>query len=102
MDEAFQLMKAPKGEGPLQQRDRAMWEVLYSTGIRVSELVGLDLAHVDLEGGSLRVMGKGKKERFVPLGSHAREASRNISRFAKRSPHRRKESPSSSTPAGHA
>ncbi len=74
VDEAFQLMKAPKGEGPLQRRDRAMWEVLYSTGIRVSELVGLDLVHVDLEGGSLRVMGKGKKERYVPLGSHAREA----------------------------
>lgn len=74
VDEAFRLMDAARGEGALQRRDRAMWEVLYSTGIRIGELVSLDLSHVDLEGGSLRVMGKGRKERYVPLGSHAREA----------------------------
>jgi integrase/recombinase XerC len=52
-------------------RDRAVLETLYAGGLRVSELCGLDVAHVDLAGGSARVRGKGDKERVVPLGSHA-------------------------------
>jgi integrase/recombinase XerC len=55
-------------------RDRAMLEVLYGSGLRVSELVGLNLASIDLGEGIARVLGKGGKERLVPLGTAAREA----------------------------
>jgi integrase/recombinase XerD len=55
-------------------RDRAVLETLYGAGVRVSELVGLDVDDVDLEEGSVRVFGKGSKERDVPLGRYAREA----------------------------
>jgi integrase/recombinase XerC len=55
-------------------RDAAILEVLYGCGLRVSELAGLDLDHVALEQGEVRVLGKGKKERLVPLGSKARAA----------------------------
>ncbi len=57
-------------------RDRAMLEVLYSTGLRVSELVSLDLEHIDLEGGRVRCPGRGRKERVVPLHARAVEAAR--------------------------
>jgi integrase/recombinase XerC len=55
-------------------RDRAMLEVLYGSGLRVSELVGLDLTSIDLDAGIARVLGKGSKERLVPLGKAARDA----------------------------
>lgn len=55
-------------------RDRAILETLYSTGIRVSELVGMDIEDIDFIGGSLRVYGKGKKERLLPIGEHALKA----------------------------
>lgn len=55
-------------------RDRAMLEVLYGSGLRVSELVGLDLGDIDFGASTLRVLGKGSKERVVPMGSKAREA----------------------------
>lgn len=58
---------------PLEVRDRAMWETLYSCGLRVSELVGLDLGDLDLASGEARVLGKGRKERITPVGRHARE-----------------------------
>jgi integrase/recombinase XerC len=57
-------------------RARAILELLYGTGIRCAELVGLDLAEVDLEARMIRVLGKGRKERVVPFGSRAREALR--------------------------
>lgn len=60
------------GSTPLALRDRAMWETLYSCGLRVSELTGLDCADVDLAAGEARVLGKGRKERLVPVGRHAR------------------------------
>ena len=66
-----QLLAAPTDGDVLGLRDRAMLETLYSTGIRVSELVGLNAQDLDLEGEALHVRGKGKKERLVPLGTHA-------------------------------
>jgi integrase/recombinase XerD len=67
-EEVGRLLDAPVGGGPVVLRDRAMLEVLYGTGVRVSELVGLDLADVDLDAALLRAFGKGSKERIVPLG----------------------------------
>jgi len=66
------LLGAVEGDGPRAQRDRALLEVLYATGIRISEATGLDLDDLDLEDGLLRVLGKGDKERVVPIGRTAR------------------------------
>jgi integrase/recombinase XerD len=68
------LLAAPVGDGPIARRDRAMLEMLYGTGVRVSELVGLSLADVDLDASLLRAFGKGSKERIVPIGGHATRA----------------------------
>ncbi len=65
------LLNAPDVHAPLGLRDRAMLEVLYATGLRVSELVGLAVAQVSLDMGVVRVIGKGSKERLVPLGEEA-------------------------------
>jgi integrase/recombinase XerD len=65
------LLDAPDADTALGLRDRAMLEVLYATGLRVSELVGLRLTAVSLDAGVLRVTGKGSKERLVPLGEEA-------------------------------
>jgi integrase/recombinase XerD len=65
------LLAAPDTQAPLGLRDRAMLELLYATGLRVSELVGLKTFQVSLESGVVRVMGKGSKERLVPLGEEA-------------------------------
>ena len=70
------LSAASLGGTPAALRDRAMLEVLYGAGARISEAVGLDLDDIDLEQGSARLVGKGSKERVVPLGSYAREAVR--------------------------
>jgi integrase/recombinase XerD len=66
-----QLLDAPHVQTPLGLRDRTMLEVLYATGLRVSELVTLSVAQVSLDMGVVRVMGKGSKERLVPLGEEA-------------------------------
>jgi integrase/recombinase XerC len=79
VDEVFRLMESPSRGGALEKqelRDRALLEVLYSTGVRVSELVGLNIDRVDLDLGIMKVMGKGRKERIVPIGSKAIEALR--------------------------
>jgi len=65
------LLSAPDTSRPLGLRDRAILEVLYATGLRVSELIGLRPADVDLDLGLLTCMGKGRKERLVPLGGVA-------------------------------
>lgn len=65
------LLAAPDVDTALGQRDRTMLEVLYATGLRVSELVGLSTFQVSLADGAVRVMGKGAKERLVPLGQQA-------------------------------
>jgi integrase/recombinase XerC len=74
VDEAVRLMERPRGNDVLALRNRAILEVLYGSGLRVSELVGLDMAHVDREGAVIRVLGKGRKHRVVPLGRKAGEA----------------------------
>jgi len=66
------LLAAPDVKTPLGLRDRAILEVLYATGLRVSELIGLDPGSVDMQVGVLTCLGKGGKERIVPLGSEAR------------------------------
>ncbi len=68
------LLEAPDRETPLGRRDRAALETLYATGCRASEVAGLRPRDVDLAGGTLRCVGKGDKQRVVPLGSRAREA----------------------------
>ncbi len=68
------FIEAPKGRGEYAKRDRAILETLYSTGIRVTELTGLNMSDVDLIGNIAKVSGKGKKERLVPIGRKATEA----------------------------
>lgn len=63
-----------RGDDPVTVRDRAMLELLYSSGLRLAELVGLDLGDIDLADGLVRVTGKGRKTRLVPVGRNAREA----------------------------
>ncbi|MBF0490193.1 MAG: tyrosine recombinase XerC [Candidatus Omnitrophica bacterium] len=72
--EAVRIMDAPSEDKVSQFRDKAIFETLYSTGIRVSELVGLDIDDVDFISNIIRVMGKGRKERLVPIGNKALEA----------------------------
>ncbi len=73
-DETEALIAAAAPDGPLGLRDRAMLEVLYGAGLRVSELVSLPVSGLDLRAGLLRVVGKGRRERIVPLGEPARDA----------------------------
>jgi integrase/recombinase XerD len=68
------LLGAVAGDDAPARRDRAILEVLYACGLRVSELVGLSLSDLDLDAGLLRAFGKGSKERVVPVGRVAREA----------------------------
>lgn len=72
--EMEKLLAAPSGGDAYAIRDRAMLELFYSSGLRISELCGLTLQQVDLEHGFVRVFGKGAKERIVPLGAKARDA----------------------------
>jgi integrase/recombinase XerD len=70
-DQVTALLAAPDVQTPLGLRDRTMLELMYASGLRVSELVGLQLFQIGLQDGVLRVMGKGSKERLVPFGQEA-------------------------------
>jgi integrase/recombinase XerC len=74
VDEAFRFLDTPDAASPLGSRDRAILEFLYSSGLRVGELTSLSLNDLDLGAGMVRVLGKGDKERMVPIGSKAVEA----------------------------
>jgi integrase/recombinase XerD len=74
VDEMGRLLDAPDRASPAGLRDRAVLELLYGAGVRVSELVGLDVDDADLDGASVRVLGKGGKERDVPIGRYAVDA----------------------------
>ncbi len=71
VDEVFALIDAAAGEDVLGARDRAILELLYASGLRVSELVGLNIEDADLQSATVRVLGKGRKERIVPMGGKA-------------------------------
>jgi integrase/recombinase XerD len=73
-DEVARLLTAVTGEDAVARRDRAILELLYGTGMRISELVGLSLGDLSLDQGLVRAFGKGSKERVVPVGRWAREA----------------------------
>ncbi len=77
MEEVERLLNAPDLFTPLGQRDKALLELLYASGLRVSELVSLTLGQIDLETNEIRVWGKGSKERVVLMGQPAAEAVRN-------------------------
>jgi integrase/recombinase XerC len=74
VDEVFSLLEEPGEQDRFALRDIAVMELMYSTGMRVSELVFLNMNHLDFETGMVRVSGKGKKERIVPFGNAASEA----------------------------
>ncbi len=75
-DEMTQLLESA-GDEPLAIQDRAIFELIYSSGLRLAELVGLDLTSVDRQSGEVRVFGKGNKERIVPVGTQALAALNN-------------------------
>jgi integrase/recombinase XerC len=77
VDDVFRLLGAIKVDGSLDVRDRAILEVFYSTGIRVSELVGINWSDIDSQLGIVRVVGKGSKERIVPIGEVALQSLRD-------------------------
>jgi integrase/recombinase XerD len=74
VEDVRRLLEAPDEGSPIGLRDRAILELLYGSGLRISELTGLDVDDLDLEEGSVRVLGKGGKEREVPLGSFGRDS----------------------------
>lgn len=73
-DQLGKLLEAPPANTPAGLRDRAMLETMYSAGLRVAELVSLNVEHWDRDSGVLRVIGKGRKERVAPVGSYATKA----------------------------
>jgi integrase/recombinase XerC len=76
IDEMTRLLETPDTDSPLGRRDRAILELLYASGLRLSELVGLDLQDVNLGSRMVRVLGKGRKERIVPFNHSAADALR--------------------------
>lgn len=77
IDETFSLMDTPSGETFKPTRDRAILELLYSSGLRVTELTSLDIGDINMKESLVRVKGKGRKERIIPIGSQAMDAVQN-------------------------
>ena len=77
IEEMERFLSAPDLNKPLGKRDRALFELMYGSGLRVSEICSLPMTAVDCEEGYARIFGKGSKERIVPVGRHASEAVRN-------------------------
>jgi integrase/recombinase XerC len=88
IDDMFRLLDSVQTDTLLRARNRAIFETLYSCGIRVSELAGLDVQDVDFDSSVIRVMGKGKKERIVPIGTKATRALLNYRRKLEEAPQR--------------
>jgi integrase/recombinase XerC len=86
LDQIIKLLQSPDDTTLLGSRDRAMLEVMFSTGVRVSELVALNLEDIDFVGESIRVRGKGKKERISPMSPSALNALRNYIEIRNRDP----------------
>jgi integrase/recombinase XerD len=84
VSEVDKLLRQPNGNAPPALRDKAMLELLYATGIRVSELIQLNISDINLDAGYLRTLGKGKKERLVPVGQQAIEAVKDFLRVARK------------------
>ncbi len=74
VDDVFSLVEKPEGIGFIPVRDKAILELLYSSGLRVSELSGLNIDDLNIKGNLIKIRGKGKKERIVPVGSKAIDA----------------------------
>ncbi|MCL1092382.1 site-specific tyrosine recombinase XerD [Shewanella kaireitica] len=82
-DDIDRLLSEPQTDDPIECRDKAMLELLYATGLRVSELVGLTMEQLSLRQGLVRIVGKGGKERLVPLGELAVSEVENYLKFAR-------------------
>lgn len=80
VDDVVRILDAPPADDPIGIRDRAILELLYDCGLRVSELVGLDSERVDLDALTVRVIGKGNRERRVPMGRRRASACIDIAR----------------------
>ncbi len=93
VDDAFRLMEAPDEKTLQGLRDKAILEVFYASGVRISELAGLNEEDVDLGIGLMKVLGKGKKERIVTLGSHATQAVQNYLKAKEVLPAEQKKTP---------
>lgn len=74
VDDIFSLVEKPEGIGFIPARDRAILELLYSSGLRVSELSGLNIDDINIKGNLIKIKGKGRKERIIPVGSKAIDA----------------------------
>ena len=93
LQEVEQLLETPKPQTPLGVRDRSMLEMLYATGMRVSELVSLQMNQLNLEGGYVLLLGKGSKERAVPIGGEAIKRVSDYLKGARQKLSKGKESP---------
>jgi integrase/recombinase XerD len=93
VDEVDKLLTVPADQSPMDLRDKAMLELLYATGLRVSELVKLRVAEAQLDAGYVRCLGKGSKERVVPLGKQATKAIEEYLREGRPKLARRRASP---------
>ena len=81
IDEVFRLLALPKPDSFVGTRDKAIFEIFYDTGIRISELVGLSLNDLKIEQLTIKVLGKGKKERLLPLGKKTTETIKSYLKF---------------------